>query len=232
MTNIYDKSKKYRLKMEANLAKIGNRPSLRKAVADIYEDVIRDFEEYERSLIHKDKIIATDELTGLYTKKYFRNRLAEEMERAVRYKHPLSLILLDIDHFKRFNDTYGHLEGDKILEQIGYVLKEIPRKEDVVSHLPARNGGEEFAVILPETDEPLPVAKRIKEAAYDIVLPRNAKIKITLSQGYGIYPDHYEGDDYQDFEKLVDNALYKAKNTGRDKICSVADIQSHFKTTS
>ena len=108
------------------------------------------------------QLAVTDGLTKVYNRRYFEEQLAAELERAKRQKHQTSLILLDVDHFKNFNDTHGHLLGDQVLQGVARVLQKSTRETDLV----ARYGGEEFAVILPETppDAALEVAERIRRA--------------------------------------------------------------------
>ena len=98
---------------------------------------------------HTKRLANTDSLTGLYNRRSFQERLEQEVDRAIRYHRPLSLIMIDIDYFKMYNDTYGHLQGDSVLVEVARILKQLSRAPDIV----ARYGGEEFALILPETDK-------------------------------------------------------------------------------
>ncbi len=154
----------------------------------------------------------TDGLTGLYVHKYFNIRLQEEIERAKRYSHPLSLLLIDVDHFKRVNDAHGHLAGDRILRAISRLWKDNIRSGDVLS----RYGGEEFAVILPETSK----ADAVKVAETLRSYTESARvdgIRVTISIGVASIG---EGDLDCDRSKLIrnaDKALYLAKHKGRNR---------------
>ncbi|MBI2451748.1 GGDEF domain-containing protein [Candidatus Pacearchaeota archaeon] len=156
--------------------------------------------------------IAThDEKTGLYNHIFFKEVFGFELEKAKRGK-PLSLIIVDIDFFKKVNDTYGHLTGDKILKRVAQVLENKLRKYDVV----ARFGGEEFFVMLPNTL--LNKAKQIAERLRRSMLSDNylKKYKITISLGVSEYE---QKDNFEKFSKRADSALYDAKKNGRNKAC-------------
>jgi diguanylate cyclase (GGDEF)-like protein len=160
---------------------------------------------------------STDGLTGLNNHRTFQERLQQEIERARRFDTPLSLLMIDIDRFKKFNDTYGHTNGDEVLKIIARILKDNVRSIDFV----ARYGGEEFAVILPQVDleGALVVAERIRRSAENYELVFNGhKERVTLSIGVATYPD-----DASNREQLIDHAdkaLYLAKRTGRNRLCS------------
>jgi len=169
----------------------------------------------------------TDELTGLYNHRYFNIRLRSEVERAERYCHPLSLLMIDIDHFKLVNDRHGHLVGDEVLHQLGSIIRRQLREADVV----CRYGGEEFAVILPETDgqAALTVAERIRAAIQREVLlvslrgdnkPTNLYIPVTVSIGVASYPQN--GSDWSTLLAAADAALYAAKQAGRNRVRQAA----------
>ena len=157
-----------------------------------------------------------DRMTRLYIHHYFQERLAEEMKRSVRYSKPLCLLISDIDHFKRFNDTYGHQQGDIVLKESARILKEAVRKID----LAARYGGEEFAVILPETDleNGIAVAERIRRRIEEFQFPgQKEPLHVTVSLGVAQF------DPERDTEKKflierADQALYKAKDSGRNRV--------------
>jgi len=160
----------------------------------------------------------TDGLTKLYNSRYFYKQLDSEVNRAKRYNHPLTLLFMDIDYFKRYNDTYGHLEGDKVLFSIGKIIKSCLRKMDTAY----RYGGEEFTVILPETNrgEVMTVAKRIKDAMENEKFsPQSEKsISITISIGATEYcPDER----ISTLVQRADKAMYLSKQRGRNQISTL-----------
>lgn len=165
--------------------------------------------EHERSI--------TDGLTGVYNRRFFNQRLCEETEKGDRYSRPFSLILLDLDHFKRCNDLLGHLSGDTLLKQMAALLRDNTRKVDIV----ARYGGEEFAVILPET--PMDGARKTAEKLQRVIerfafmdqelLPGG---NVTASLGFATYPDH--GRSAEELIGAADGALYSAKQAGRNRV--------------
>ena len=148
----------------------------------------------------------TDSLTGLFNHRYFQERIHSEILRAERYKHALSLIMFDIDSFKLYNDKYGHLEGDRILKQVAGILKLRSRQVDVV----CRYGGEEFMIILPDTDTngAKIMAEKIRKAI--------GEIKLSVSAGIA---DFEKGLSKDDLILHADKALYKAKAEGKNKVC-------------
>jgi diguanylate cyclase (GGDEF)-like protein len=157
------------------------------------------------------ELATTDELTGVKNRRRFREDLELLFAQAHRHGLPLSLIMLDIDHFKQYNDTFGHPAGDEVLHWVGSTLKSIVRDHDVV----ARYGGEEFVVLLPATDvgEALEVAERLRSAIASRPWPRR---KVTASLGVAI-----SDPDTQDAAALVDRAdraLYQSKQAGRDRV--------------
>jgi diguanylate cyclase (GGDEF)-like protein len=163
------------------------------------------------------RLAITDELTDLYNYRYLQQRLDDEMGRADRYSKRLSLLMLDLDDFKRINDLHGHLVGDRVLAEIGQLLKSTVREVDVV----ARYGGEEFTIILPETDASgaFIVAEKIREAISMHRFPDaegGHSIHITVSIGLSSYPVH--ASDKESLLRSADDAVYHAKETGKDRV--------------
>lgn len=154
-----------------------------------------------------------DGLTGLPNRRSFDKRLAEEMQRTVCLKHPTSLVIFDVDHFKQFNDTYGHLVGDDVLKQIAKILNQNLRMMDI----PARFGGEEFAIILPHTnlDDAYLVAERLRKIIESQQLFVELNLTITISLGVATAPEH--GITPNQLTQAADEALYQAKNNGRNQ---------------
>jgi len=161
----------------------------------------------------------TDSLTGLYNHRYFQQVFNRELNRAKRYEKPLAIIMLDVDDFKRFNDTYGHPHGDKVLAAMGDFLGEALRSSDFAF----RYGGEEFIVLLPETefDSALQVAERLRELverrSLD-VLKGLAPQGVTVSVGVASFPR--DGESRGDMLKRVDDLLYRAKEFGKNRVYS------------
>lgn len=162
------------------------------------------------------RLSITDGLTNLYNSRYFYNQLKAEIDRTSRYQRPLSLLLLDIDKFKEYNDSFGHLEGDKVLVRLGQVIKSCLRKMDSAY----RYGGEEFTVILPETegDEAATVAERIRTSvSTEKFFPkdREAKYNITISIGV---TEYIRDEEVAIFVQRADKAMYLSKQSGRDRV--------------
>jgi len=165
------------------------------------------------------RMAITDELTQLYNRRQFYSQLEKEIERTKRYHAPLSLILLDIDNFKRYNDTHGHVEGDKVLEKLGEIIRNNVRRVDTAY----RYGGEEFTVILPETGwiEAYSVADRIRKVFenttfYPKVLHGTVTRRhLTMSIGLAEYNPTFN---LENFVRYADDAMYKAKIRGGNKV--------------
>lgn len=160
----------------------------------------------------------TDSLTGLYNRRHMQAVLLDERRRAQRYSHPLSVIMLDVDGFKGYNDTYGHVQGDVLLKMLADLLRENVRSVDSVG----RFGGEEFIVLMPETPatEAHFTAERLRSAVESTIFPGFAEdpellVFKTISLGVATYPE--DTDDTQELVTLADNALYRAKRGGRNQ---------------
>ena len=163
------------------------------------------------------KLSITDDLTGIYNSRHFSSRLKNEVERTIRYAHPLSLLVLDLDNFKNYNDRYGHVAGDEVLAKTGKILRNSLRKPDSAY----RYGGEEFAVILPETkgDEAVHFAERIRQSIEekDIVIQRDKNLSVTASIGIAQYKT---GEQITAFVKRADENMYTAKKQGKNRVFS------------
>lgn len=157
-----------------------------------------------------------DPLTGLFNRRYMEESLEREMRRAVRSRQPVGIIMIDLDHFKEFNDTYGHDAGDALLRMVGQMLQRGVRAEDIA----CRYGGEEFTLILPEASllEAAQRAEYLRQAVKQLpVLHRKQTLSpVTFSAGVAVYPDH--GPTAEAVLRAADMALYHAKARGRDRV--------------
>ncbi len=163
------------------------------------------------------KLAITDSLTGLYTRRYFMQRLEREFSRSHRLNYHFSLFMMDIDFFKKINDTYGHLVGDMILKQLSEIFLESLKEYGIT----ARYGGEEFISIITEKDksEALEIAEKIREKVenFNFKINQDDKtLKITISIGVVTYPT--DGNSLNSLIDNADKALYEAKNKGRNKV--------------
>jgi len=175
-------------------------------------DVLRRL--YNKKKESLSQLASRDGLTGLYNRRHFDEKIAEEVSRAARYKRELSLLMADIDRFKAVNDRYGHQKGDDTLAAVAEILRTSLRGTDIV----CRYGGEEIAVLLPETSEPN--AARIAELCRSKIEAGTTKslgIDVTVSIGVSAFA---EGDTPELLVKAADGALYKAKEGGRNRVVS------------
>jgi diguanylate cyclase (GGDEF)-like protein len=161
----------------------------------------------------------TDPLTGIYNRRYFDLFLGNEVERSRRFGRDLAIIMIDIDHFKEYNDTFGHPAGDQALQSVVLSLQKGHRSADVL----ARIGGEEFALILPETEivGALAVAARIRDAMADA-----PELKRSLTVSIGVSTLHGSDIEAATLIQQADLALYQAKRTGRNRVCVFDDKSS------
>ncbi len=186
-------------------------PEFKENIGEIFGDISRVQKKHISDLYD---FATLDEKTGLYNNKFFENILEMEMEKAQRGYQELCLFIVDVDFFKKINDKYGHLKGDEFLKRLANVIKKQLRKSDVA----ARFGGEEFFVLLPQTsiEKAKLITARIREAIKsDSVLK---KYKITVSGGLTCY---VQKDTAKSFQERADKAMYKAKETGRDKFVAI-----------
>lgn len=167
-----------------------------------------------------ERLASIDGMTGVYNYRYFYSHLVREAQRAKRFKNDLSVIMIDIDHFKSFNDTYGHQAGDDVLREVGKILSCEARKIDIV----ARYGGEEFILVLPETSTggALELAERIRSSVEvndfaATVRGARMSLKVTISVGVSSVSAAPSGVDA--LIKAADEALYHAKHSGRNQVC-------------
>lgn len=182
-----------------------------------------DLKQLYKELEKSQQEAQTDELTKLINRRGLEKRFELERVRAKQHSIPFSIIMLDIDHFKKVNDTFGHLVGDGLLKSLAALLKSQLRRDDVA----ARYGGEEFLILLPETDlnGARAVARKFQEtmAAKEWKLKESGKTmgKITVSMGVALYNLQETG---EELIKRADDALYKAKETGRDRVVTQEEL--------
>lgn len=155
-----------------------------------------------------------DEKTGLYNTKFFNDILEMELEKAGRNQEKLSLFMIDIDFFKKINDSYGHLKADEFLVRLAHILKKTLRTPDII----ARFGGEEFIILLPQTN--LEKAKLITARLRENIKSDSVLKKYSLTVSGGL-TEYRKGDTKVSLKERADKALYKAKETGRDKFVAL-----------
>jgi diguanylate cyclase (GGDEF)-like protein len=186
---------------------LGNQASISIANAKFHEEI--------------EKMAITDGLTGLFNHRHFQERLKQEFHRLDRFPEPISLLVIDIDHFKEVNDTFGHPVGDSVLKAVSDIIKKTIRNIDV----PARYGGEEFAVILLGTDDrgALKMAERLRKAIMKKVFSADKEnFQITVSIGLSTHLDNIRSK--EELIEEADKALYHAKKTGRNRSVPWSDI--------
>ncbi|MBT4077723.1 MAG: GGDEF domain-containing protein [Gammaproteobacteria bacterium] len=198
--------------------------SLKQPIKLLRQDLKKEI--HDRKLLEKELIyqVSHDSLTGLNSRAMLEERVIEELNRAVRYKHELSVFFLDIDHFKSINDQYGHHVGDIVLGSLARIMKREVRKSDIV----ARFGGEEFVVLLPETS--LDKARELAERLCTSVELETIKFEdegegnLTVSIGVATFPAH--GLTWPKLLDIADASMYKAKKGGRNQVVVASDDQN------
>jgi len=210
------------------------------AMAVIGSHVIRMLRRREDTL---RSLVVKDQMTNLYNRSYFFKELNSEIQRSIRYNHVFSVIFLDVDDFKIYNDIFGHLEGDRLLVELAQIIRRNARRRETATpydiDVPCRYGGEEFAVILPETPLAPPgtdgrpsegtnayaLAERIRK---EVQLLSSNDREISVSIGLAAYPRH--GSTPDELVRAVDTALYQAKNKGKNRIAvaqeTVIEVQN------
>ena len=186
------------------------------SVADIFASAIQNALYVQRV----KQLAYLDGLTGIFNRRYFEIRIAEEIERARRYSTDLALIMVDVDKFKSLNDDFGHLLGDEVLRQVSSLLSRHIRKSDVV----CRYGGEEFVVLLPQTtgEQALHVAEKLRLAVAEWQFPGVPR-SLTISGGVAVFSNHAQK--AEQLVKAADGALYAAKEAGRNRMVAAEVAQ-------
>ncbi|MCE1274851.1 MAG: GGDEF domain-containing protein, partial [Chlorobiales bacterium] len=178
----------------------------------------RDIEEKNKKL---DELYIRDEKTSLYNYRHFKEHLIIDVERSRRFGDSISLAMIDIDYFKRYNDTYGHIEGDRVLARIAAIIREECRVTDI----PSRFGGEEFAILFPKTgrEKSIEIAERLRQIIsaepfdHEHGMPGG---QLTVSIGLATWPD--DAADWYSLINNADHALYQAKESGRNRVIAFA----------
>ena len=173
----------------------------------------------ERKLLEEElrRQAHVDYLTGIYNRRHFMERAEQELSRAHRYGKPLSMLMLDIDHFKQINDRHGHKVGDTVLKAVADLSQATFRDVDIVGRL----GGEEFAALLPETDQPaaLEAAERLRATIANARIPLPGAPPVSFSVSIGVSSMDSPEDNIDALLQRADKALYKAKDSGRNRVC-------------
>ncbi|MDZ4724090.1 MAG: sensor domain-containing diguanylate cyclase [candidate division Zixibacteria bacterium] len=173
----------------------------------------------ENAELHRrtEELTIIDELTETYNYRYFVRKLEEEKKRAIRYSLPLSIIMVDLDWFKKLNDSYGHEVGNIVLRALSRVIKQCIRDVDIF----ARYGGEEFVIILPQTPEieAKQIGERIRAQSELTIIDAGSsgKVKVTVSVGVSSFPEN--GKSHEELLTIADQALYRAKGSGKNLVC-------------
>jgi len=181
-----------------------------------FTGIVRDITERKQMAGRLEEMAMTDGLTGVYNQAYFKRRFVEEFKRAMRYDLLLSLMILDIDFFKKINDTYGHLAGDQFLSEFSGRLQAQVREIDIL----ARYGGEEFIILMPQTnlDGACIFAERLRHAIEQMEVPFDTQtLKATVSIGVAAFLPELD-QDQQSLLRRADEALYRAKKGGRNRV--------------
>ena len=181
---------------------------------DHYKEKLKELREMKEEV---ERLSYTDELTGICNRRFFIQLLTLEVERQKRYPYPVSLLMIDIDYFKHYNDTNGHLDGDQILKAIAILIERGVRQTDIV----ARFGGEEFAAILINASpkDAMDIAERVRKNVAETPFPNGRAQpngRLTVSIGVATFSPSFTTPD--DFIREADNALYRAKRAGRDRV--------------
>jgi diguanylate cyclase (GGDEF)-like protein len=209
---------------------LGRNVGVRVAALDFFRNVLGSIGDVKimasNEFLETAKLAITDGLTGTYNHRYFQDRLAREIEAAARERTRVSLLMIDIDHFKLYNDMNGHIAGDVALREVAAILKRSLKRDDVV----ARYGGEEFAVVLAGVDKAnaLEIAERVRSKVESLPIPNEKELpggRLTVSVGVATYPE--DATDRGELIEWADLSLYLAKTGGRNRAVAVPLDRRH-----
>ena len=189
----------------------------------LQDDLLKTNEKLKEAYEKVNKMAIEDELMGIYNRRYFFNRLEYEFDRYLRYQVPLSVLMIDIDHFKNINDTYGHPMGDFVLKKTAKVFEEQLRATDIL----ARYGGEEIAILLPQTEkaEAMMVGEKLRNAMESTTFSdKDMSLNATISVGISSIP-LVAIENADEFMKMADDAVYYSKKNGRNKVTHFTDFE-------
>lgn len=180
----------------------------------------------KKKTLELEHLSNTDALTGVHNRRFFSERIEDEIKRTKRYDKKLSLLMLDLDHFKNINDQYGHNTGDKVLTIVSKILKHSLRSIDVVT----RYGGEEFSIMLPETDiqSATVVAEKLRHIIEEAHIPIDSKTRIDFTCSIGVAQYSPNIRNSETFIAIADEALYRAKREGRNRVITATSLVPEF----
>jgi two-component system cell cycle response regulator len=175
-----------------------------------------------------------DPLTGLATRRHFLTQLDVSMQLARRHGEPLSLVMIDVDHFKKINDTFGHLTGDRVLKEVGEILQKNLRGAGDLAHCAYRYGGEEMSIILPKTSaaKAVAVADRIRRTVEGKTFRSHRREPLRVTVSAGVAPFEPTMTSLHDLISAADDALYRAKEAGRNRVCEALRRPSNVPVSS
>jgi diguanylate cyclase (GGDEF)-like protein len=177
-----------------------------------------DITERKKFVLELERQAQIDALTGLNNRRYFYELAEQEIVRTRRYGKPLAIMMVDVDHFKAINDTYGHHSGDTVLQQLGVICRQTMREIDIIGRI----GGEEFSILLPEANgmHAREAAERLREAVAATVVQLEPEVSISFTVSIGVAALVATDSGVAAMLKRADEALYQAKYSGRNRVCS------------
>ena len=194
-----------------------------------YAAIERDLTEHKKLQSHLENMATIDSLTGMANRQAFMQRAKNEFNRARRYARPLTVVMIDIDHFKTINDQYGHAAGDDVLRQAADICQSSLRGSDFMG----RVGGEEFVLLLPDTPHAnaYHVAERMRTHLYETPIELDNGITLNITASFGVAPMNEYDSDFDALLERADEAMYNAKHNGRNQVKSAACSRLNHENT-